>query len=64
MKHKVYNKKKDAPDEHLKEYLKSSYAERLNWLEEANQFAVKISKLKKKSAKIVQSKLIPPGAGR
>jgi len=47
MSKKLLNGKKDLPDEHLKEYLKSSYADRLNWLEEANLFLAKVSKSNK-----------------
>ncbi len=31
---------KSPVSEHLKRWLKSSYLERLNWLEEANRFAL------------------------
>lgn len=45
---KRFNSKKDIPDEHLREYLKSSYAQRLNWLEEANHLAFQVLNKKEK----------------
>lgn len=47
--HKKPSKDKgEPPSEHLIDYLKSSYAERLNWLEKANKF-VRALKSKKKA---------------
>jgi hypothetical protein len=47
MQNKLLGDKRNLPDEHLEEYLKSTYAQRLNWLEEANEFVAKVSKANK-----------------
>jgi hypothetical protein len=50
---------KTQPNEHLKEYLKSSYEERLNWLEEAIKFAnLALTNKKKKFREKVRKGLI------
>ena len=43
---------KIIPNEHLKEHLKSTPAERLEWLEQANKFVYKIRAAKAKALKI------------
>ena len=48
MPRKHFNGKKDIPDEHLTEYLKSSYTKRLNWLEEANNLTFHVLNAKEK----------------
>ncbi|MDI6807795.1 MAG: hypothetical protein QME66_02285 [Candidatus Eisenbacteria bacterium] len=50
---------KCRPSEHLKQYLKSSYKERLDWLEEANAFRsdIVIRKVRKPKRKKPSSKL-------
>lgn len=40
-----------TPSEHLEQWLKSSYAERLNWLEEVNKFTNQVLTKKQKQLK-------------
>ena len=52
---------KIKPNEHLQEYLKTTPAERLEWLEEANKFVYKIRSSKAKVLRIGEKPKPPYG---